>query len=135
VSGRARLILASIFLLGVLCLVLLVAFAGNACATDLPAAPCPEAGQNRAIVVALAAIGAMLLVLPFAFLAEFAARRRIVYRGMWGRALRRGFLVGLAVAALAGLRVGGALSVPAALFVVVMLGLLEWFTVRRFDVP
>lgn len=134
-SGRLRLALAAVNLLGVLCLVLLVSFAGNACANDLPAAPCPQAGQNRAIVVALAALGAMLLVVPFAFLAEFAARRRIVYRGMWGRALRRGFLFGLGVAALAGLRLGGALSVPAALFVLVMLGLLEWFTVRRFDVP
>ena len=87
------------------------------------------------MVVALAAVAATLLVVPFAFLAEFAVRHRIAYRGMRGRALRRGLLVGLAVAALAGLRLGGALSVPAALFVAVMLGLLEWFTVRRFDVP
>lgn len=134
-SGRTRLGLAIVFLLGLLCGVVLAAFAGNACATDLPDAPCPDAGQNRAIVVALSAAGTMLLVAPFAFLAEFAARRRIVYRGMPGRALRRGFLAGLAVAALAGLRLGGALSVPAALFVVVMLALLEWFTVRRFDMP
>ena len=134
-SGRLRLLLGAVFLFGVLGLVALVAYAGNACATDLAAAPCPDAGQHRATVVALAAFGAMLLVVPFAFLGEFAVRHRIVYRGMWGRALRRGLIVGLAVAALAGLRMGGALSVPAALFVVVMLGLLEWFTVRRFDVP
>ncbi len=134
-SGRLRLALAFVFLLGVLCVVVLLAYAGAACATDLPGAPCPEAGQHRATVVALAAVGATLLVVPFAFLAEFASRRRIVYRGMWGRALRRGLLAGLAVGALAGLRLGGALSVPSALFVVLMLGLLEWFTMRRFDLP
>jgi len=87
------------------------------------------------VVVALASLAVMLIVTPFAFLAEFAARRRIVYRGMWLRAVRRGLLVGLAVAALAGLRLGDALSVPAALFVLTMLALLEWFTVRRLDAP
>lgn len=134
-SGRARLGLATTLLLGVLCGLVLVVFAGNACATALPGAPCPDAGQNRAIVVALASLTAMLVVVPFAFLAEFAARRRIVYRGMWLRAMRRGLLVGLGVAALAGLRLGGALSVAAALFVVTMLALLEWFMVRRVDAP
>jgi hypothetical protein len=133
VSGRLRLALAFILLLGVLSGVVLVAYAGNACATDLPNGPCPDAGLHRGVVVALAGVTTMLLVVPFAFLAEFAARRRIVYRGMWWRALRRGLLAGLAIAALAGLRLGGALSVPAALFVVVMLGLLEWFAVRRLD--
>jgi hypothetical protein len=49
--------------------------------------------------------------------------------------MRRGLLVGLAVAALAGLRVGGALTVPAALFVLFLAALVEWFAVRRFDRP
>lgn len=134
-SGRTRLTLAAIIALAALLAVLLLAFAGNTCATDLPGHPCPAAGTNRAIVVVLGAMVAGLLVVPFAFLAEFALRRRIVYRGAWGRALRRGLLVGLAVAAVAGLRLGGQLSVPSALFVVVMVGLLEWFAFRRFDVP
>lgn len=85
----------------------------------------------------MALVGATvgLAVTPFAFLAEFAARRRIEYRGSWGRALRRGLLAGLAVATIAGLRVGGALNVPSALFVVVMVGLVEWVAIRRFDLP
>ena len=107
----------------------------NACATDLPSRSCPEAGFNRAVVVSLVGLTAALAVTPFAFLGEFAARRRIVYRGSWGRAMRRGLLVGLGLAALAGLRVGGALTVPAALFVLILAGLVEWFAVRRFDQP
>jgi hypothetical protein len=134
-SGRARLGLAMTLLLGVLCGLLVVVVAGNACASNLPGAPCPDAGRNRTVVVALASLAVMLIVTPFAFLAEFAARRRIVYRGMWLRAVRRGLLVGLAVAALAGLRLGDALSVPAALFVLTMLALLEWSSVRRLDAP
>ena len=77
-----------------------------------PATPCPDAGVNRAVVVALAAASAGLAVAPFALLAEFAVRRRIIYRGAWARAARRGLLVAGAIAALAGLRLGGALSVP-----------------------
>jgi hypothetical protein len=39
------------------------------------------------------------------------------------------------IAALAGLRVGDALSVASALFVVIMAVLVEWSAVRRFDLP
>ena len=113
----------------------LLLFVQNACASDLPSRPCPEAGLNRAVVVTLVGLTAALAVTPFAFLGEFAARRRIAYRGSWGRAMRRGLLVGLGLAALAGLRVGGALTVPAALFVLILAGLAEWFAVRRFDQP
>lgn len=115
--------------------VVLVLFASGACAADQPGRPCPEAGFNRAVVVALVGAASSLLVAPFAFLAEFAARRRIEYRGSWGRALRRGLLAGLSVAAIAGLRVGDALSVASALFVVIMAALVEWSAIRRFDVP
>ena len=134
-SGRLRLTLAYLLLLALLVVVALVAFAGSSCAGDVPGVPCPEAGRNRAIVVAMVGVATWLLVTPFAFLAEFGLRRRIAYRGMWARAHRRGLLVGLAVAALAGLRLGGALSVPGALFVVVMLVLVEWFAIRRLDLP
>lgn len=113
----------------------LLGFASGACASDQPGRACPEAGFNRAVVVALLGAAAALLVAPFAFLAEFAARRRIEYRGAWGRALRRGLLAGLVLAALAGLRVGDALSVPSALFVVIIAGLVEWSAMRRFDLP
>ncbi|MGH2457163.1 MAG: hypothetical protein ACRDHD_13010, partial [Candidatus Limnocylindria bacterium] len=102
---------------------------------EAPRQPCPGAGTNRAVVVALAAAAAGLLVAPFAFLGEFAARRRIVYRGAWGRAARRGLLVAAIVGALGGLRLGGALSVPGTLFVLVLAATVEWFAVRRFDLP
>jgi hypothetical protein len=62
-------------------------------------------------------------------------RRRIVYLGAWMRAARRGLITALAVAALAGLRLGGALTVPVAIFVAILGALVEWFAVRRFDQP
>ena len=96
----------------------LVVFATRACPGPTDAAPCPSAAVNRGIVVALAAAGAGLLVTPFAFLAEYAMRRRIVYRGAWARAARRGAVVAIVVAALAGLRLGGVLSAPLAAAVV-----------------
>jgi hypothetical protein len=74
-------------------------------------------------------------VTPFAFLAEFVARRRIVFRGAWARAARRGLLAAAVVAALAGLRLGGALSVPGALFLLTLAALAEWFAIRRVDMP
>jgi hypothetical protein len=135
VGRRSRLAIATLFLLAIATGLALVLFAQGSCATDLPAQPCSAAGTNRVVVVSLIGLTVCFTVAPFAFLAEFAARRRIVYRGAWGRALRRGLLAGLAIAALAGLRVGGALNVPAALFVVVMAGLVEWLAIRRFDVP
>jgi hypothetical protein len=134
-THRARLVVAALVLLAILGAVVLVAFAGNACAEDLPGRPCPEAVTNRAVVVILAALTVGLLVVPFALLAEFAVRRRIIYRGAWGRAARRGALVAVVIAVVAGLRLGGALSVPAALFVVSLAAALEWVALRRFDLP
>lgn len=134
-TGSTRTMVAAMVLLSVLGGVVLVAFAGNACAGDLPGRPCPDAGANRAVVVALAAATAGLAVVPFAFLAEFTVRRRIVYRGAWGRASRRGVLVAASIAAIAGLRLGGALSVPVVLFVLSLAAVVEWFALRRFDLP
>ena len=42
-------------------------------------------------------------------------------------------LVGVVVIALAGLRLGGALTVPVAIFVVLLAAAGEWFAVRRLD--
>ncbi len=89
--------------------------------------------MNRTIVIGLAALAVALSITPFAFLAEFIVRRRIAYRGGWGRAVRRGVLGGAIVAALAALRVGGALTVPVAVFVVLLAALVEWLAARRFD--
>ena len=134
-TGRTRLGIAALFLLAVLVGAALVAFASNACSTDTAVSPCPAAGTNRALVVALAAVMTGLAVAPFALLAEFGVRRRMLYRGAWGRATRRGLLVALAIATLAALRLGGALSVPAGLFVISLAGAVEWLAVRRFDLP
>ena len=113
----------------------LILFAGSACPSELPGQACPEAGSNRVTVIGLAALSVASLVTPIAFLGEFVLRRRIVYRGAWGRAARRGVLLAGAVAALAGLRLGGAFTVPVALFVVLLAAAIEWFAVRRLDRP
>ena len=134
-TGRHRSVVAALALLAVLASLLLVAFAANACPTQTSNNPCPGAGVNRLIVIALAALVVALTITPFAFLAEFVVRRRIAYRGAWGRAARRGVLCGVVVAALAGLRIGGALTVPVAIFVVLLAALVEWFAARRFDGP
>jgi uncharacterized integral membrane protein len=130
-SGRNRTIVAALLLLAILAVVVLVAFAGNTCPVETVLQPCPGATRNLALGVGLAATAVGLLVTPFAFLGEVMARRRIVYRGAWSRAARRGVLAGLIVAAFAGLRLGGALSVPVALFVLLLAGVLEWFLVRN----
>lgn len=132
-SGRHRVIVAALTLLSVLTALLVVVFAGNACPVTTAQLACPQASFNRVLVVAGSAAAVGLLVTPFAFLGEFVLRRRIVYLGAWARAARRGLLTALVLAALAGLRLGGALSVPVAIFVAILGALLEWFAVRRFD--
>ena len=62
---------------------------------------------------------------PLFWLAAFARQRRIAYRGDWVRAVRRGMWVGLLVALFVLLRTQDALSPPVALFVVVMVALVE----------
>jgi hypothetical protein len=130
-SGRNRSIVAALLLLAILAVALLVAFAANACPIETLLQPCPDAARNLALGVGLAATAAGLVVTPFAFLGEVMARRRIVYRGAWSRAARRGFLSGLIVAVLGGLRLAGGLSVPVALFVLLLAGVLEWFFIRN----
>jgi Flp pilus assembly protein CpaB len=130
VSGRHRVVVVALVLLAVLAGVLLVGFAGRACPVETPAQPCTDAARNRVLVVTMAALTIGLAVTPFAFLGEVVARRRIVYRGAWLRAARRGVLAGLVVAALAGLRLGGALNVPIAIFVVIVAVVIEWLAGR-----
>ena len=130
-SGRHRVTVGLLLLSGILAAVLLLAFASANCPVETELQPCPQAPRNLVIVIGLAAVATGLLVTPFAFLGEVLARRRIVYRGAWGRAARRGTLVALVIAALAGLRLGGALSVPIALFTVILAAVVEWFLARR----
>jgi len=130
VTGEHRLAVAALIATGILAAVLLVAVAGSVCAQTQVQA-CADVARNRVIVVSLASLTAALLVTPFAFLGEIMTRRRIVYRGAWGRAARRGILVGLLIATVAGLRLGGALSAPIAIFVMILAGVIEWFFSRR----
>ncbi len=130
-SGRQRGVVAALLLLGVLGALLLVWWASSACPAQTEAQPCPHAIRNLVVGIGLAAISAALLVTPFAFLGEVVARKRIVYRGAWSRAARRGTLVGLVVAALAGLRLADVLSVPIALFAILLGAVVEWFFARR----
>ena len=132
-SANHRIAVAVLILLAIFGAVMLVAVAGRACPVETPAQPCPDAAANRALVVALTSVTAALMVTPFAFLGEVMARRRIVYRGAWWRAARRGALTGLVIAAIAGLRLGGVLSVPIAIFVIILAGVIEWFFARRDD--
>ena len=129
-SGRHRTILAALFLLGILAALALVAFAASACPVETDAQPCPDAGRNLVIGVVVAAVALGLFVTPFAFIGEFVARRRIVYRGAWFRAARRGIIAGIALAVLAGLRLADVLAVATALFVVVVAVAVEWLFAR-----
>jgi len=135
VNARQRLLVIALVLGAFACAGALLLFAMNACPAPGPDRPCPGATFNRLVVIGLTVLGTLLLVTPFAFLAEFLARRRIVYRGAWGRAARRGLLLAAVVAALAGLRLGGALTVPVALFAITLAGIVEWFALHRFDAP
>ena len=125
--------MAALALLAVLTAVILFAFASIACPSDTPDQPCPGAVTNRVVVIVLAALTVGLLIVPFALLSEFVLRGRILYRGAWGRAIRRGLLAGGVVAVLGGLRLGGALTVPVSLFVLLLAGAIEWLAIRRFD--
>lgn len=130
-SGRNRTTVGALILLAILSSIVLVAFASSACPVETDVQPCPSAARNLVLVIGLASAAVGLLVAPFAFLGEVMSRRRIVYRGAWGRAARRGVLAGLIVAALAGLRLGDALNVPIALFVLILAGVIEWFFARN----
>lgn len=122
---------AALLVAATLSFLLLVVFAGRSCPATTAAAACPNALLNRVVVISLAAIGTGLLIAPFAFVAEFAVRRRIVFRGAWGRAARRSALAAFVVVALAGLRLGGALNAPLALFVLLAPVVLEVYLTRR----
>ncbi len=134
-TGRHRFVVLALVLVAVLAAVILVAFAGNACPGSTSETSCPDAGRNRIVVVALASISVAAFLAPLAFLAEFILRRRIIYRGAWVRAGRRGLLAAIIVAALAALRLGGALTVAVAIFVVLLAAIIEWFAVRRAAPP
>ena len=86
----------------------------------------------------LQATGAVLLgsavaltLLPLFWLASFARRRRIAYRGDWSRAGRRALLAGGVVTVLVLLRILGTFSLPLAAFVVAMALFVELILTAR----
>jgi hypothetical protein len=133
VSGRQRTIVGGLVLLAILGVVVLLATAGRVCPGTTELDPCPDAARNRVLVLGLASVTVAAFITPFAFLGEFVVRRRIVYRGAWWRAARRGALVGIVLAALGGLRLGGALTVPVAIFIGLLAVLSERFLAARDD--
>ena len=82
----------------------------------------PAVGLVGAALMGLA-IG--LTTLPLFWLAVFGRHRRIAYRGDWARAARRCLWVGLAVGLFVALRLQGILSLPIAVFVIVLLVFVE----------
>ncbi len=68
----------------------------------------------------LLGVAVALTLLPLFWLASFARRRRIAYRGDWSRAGRRALLAGGVVTLLVLLRVLGVFSLPLAAFVLAM---------------
>ena len=129
-STRDRLDAVALLAAAVCSFALLAVYASRSCPAATELDPCSAAALHRVVVVALASVSMGLLVAPFAFVAEFAARRRIVYRGAWARAARRALLAGMLVAVLAGLRLGGALSPPVALFVLLVPIVLDTYLTR-----
>jgi hypothetical protein len=66
-----------------------------------------------------------LTAVPLFWLVPFARHRRIALLGDWGRAIRRGSWVAAVVALFVALRLQGVLSLPIAVFVVVLVLLAE----------
>lgn len=134
-SRRDRVLVAALLLSGTVALVAVVAAAGQLCPAPTAGDPCLEADRNRLIVLGLAAGGIFALMTGGAFAVDFLAHRRIVYLGSWARAVRRGALTALTVAALAVLRLADALTGFSAIVVVVLALAVEWLAGRRLDAP
>jgi hypothetical protein len=133
VTVRDRGLLAVLLIGGGAAGVAVVILAANLCPGPTPTDPCPDAARNQALVVGTAAAALGLITTSLAFAAEYLVRNRIVYQGAWTRAVRRGALVGLAMAAVAGLRLVEALTVFSAAVVIAVVVAIEWLAVRRLD--
>lgn len=66
-----------------------------------------------------------LTTVPLFWLVSFARHRRIALNGDWSRAIRRGSWVAMVVALFVALRIQAVLSLPIAVFVVVLVLLAE----------
>jgi hypothetical protein len=135
VTARDRVLVAVLVLAGVAAVVGVVALAANLCPGPTATDPCADAARNRGLVVGTAAVAVALVMTAIAFVADYATHDRIVYRGAWPRALRRGLLAGTTLAAVAGLRLVEALTIFSAAVVVAVVVAIEWFASRRLDGP
>ena len=66
-----------------------------------------------------------ITTVPLFWLVPFARHRRIALRGDWSRAIRRGGWVAAAIALFVALRIQGVLSLPIAVFVIVLVLMAE----------
>jgi len=86
----------------------------------------PRDNATNALVGAgLIGLASGITSVPLMWLVPFARHRRIALLGDWGRALRRGAWVAAVVALFVTLRIQGVLSLPIAVFVVVLVLLAE----------
>ena len=130
---RDRVLVAALVLVGVAAAIGVVALAANLCPGPTPDDPCVDADRNRAIVVVTAAVALGSVVTAIAFVGDYLTHNRIVYRGAWPRAARRGLLTAVALAAIAGLRLVDALNPFSAAVVVAVAVAVEWLAIRRLD--
>lgn len=82
----------------------------------------PTAGVIGAALIGLAVA---LTTVPVFWLVTFGRHRRIAYQGDWARAARRGGWVGIVAGAFIILRLQGALELPIALFILVLVAVAE----------
>ena len=132
-NPRDRKLVAALVVAGAGALLGVFVAASQLCPAPTSLDPCLEADRNRLIVVGLAGAAVVLFVTPTAFVIDFLARRRIAYLGAWWRAGRRGALLGLVLATIAGLRLADALNPFSAVVVIGVAVVAEWLAIRRLD--
>jgi hypothetical protein len=133
VSRRDRIAVAALGLAAVAAVIAVAVLASQLCPAPTPTDPCPDADRNRLVVVGLAAIAVFCVMTAAAYVGDYLVHDRIPYRGAWARAVRRGLLAGLVLAAVAGLRLVDALNLFSATVVVGVAAAAEWVASRRLD--
>lgn len=115
--GRDRALSVSLFVAALIAWATVVLFLSTRSPRGDPA--------TQLLGAAFLGVAAAITAVPLFWLAVFGSNRRIAYRGDWLRAGRRGAWVGVVVALFVILRAQGAFSLPIALFVIVMIGVVE----------
>ena len=81
----------------------------------------PHGSASTGLVgAAMIGLGCGLTAVPLFWLMAYASHRRIALLGDWGRAIRRGAWVAAVVTLFVALRIQAVLSLPIAVFVVVL---------------